>query len=72
MAPVFARVGALVYDEGGALYGFQGLRSYKAKFAPDWRSRFIAAPASTPLPLALLDVALLTSGGWLGMLGLKK
>ncbi|MBK6025580.1 bifunctional lysylphosphatidylglycerol flippase/synthetase MprF [Brevundimonas nasdae] len=72
MAPVFARVGALVYDEGGALYGFQGLRSYKSKFAPDWRSRFIAAPASTPLPLALLDVALLTSGGWLGMLGLKK
>ncbi|WP_292225182.1 GNAT family N-acetyltransferase [Brevundimonas sp.] len=72
MAPVFARVGALVYDEGGALYGFQGLRSYKSKFAPDWRSRFIAAPASTPLPLALLDVALLTSGGWLGMLGLRK
>ncbi len=72
IAPVFARVGALVFDEGGALYGFQGLRSYKAKFSPDWRSRFIAAPVSTPLPLALLDVALLTSGGWLGMLGLKK
>ena len=72
LAPVFARVGALVFDEGGALYGFQGLRSYKAKFAPDWRSRFIAAPVSTPLPLALLDVALLTSGGWLGMLGLRK
>nr|WP_295239069.1 GNAT family N-acetyltransferase [uncultured Brevundimonas sp.] len=72
IAPVFARVGALVFEEGGALYGFQGLRSYKAKFGPDWRSRFIAAPVSTPLPLALLDVALLTSGGWLGMLGLKK
>ena len=24
------------------------------------------------LPLALLDVALLTSGGWLGMLGLRR
>ncbi len=72
LAPVFARVGALVFDEGGALYGFQGLRSYKAKFAPDWRPRFIAAPASTPLPLALLDVALLTSGGWLGMLGIGR
>lgn len=72
LAPVFARVGALVFEEGGALYGFQGLRSYKAKFGPEWRSRFIAAPVSTPLPLALLDVALLTSGGWLGMLGLRK
>ena len=72
LAPVFARVGALVFDEGGALYGFTGLRAYKAKFGPDWRPRFIAAPASTPLALALLDVALLTSGGWLKMLGLRK
>lgn len=72
LAPVFARVGALVFEEGGALYGFQGLRAYKAKFFPEWRSRFIAAPASTPLPLALLDVALLTSGGWPGLLGLNK
>ena len=72
VAPIFARVGALVFEEGGALYGFQGLRSYKAKFAPDWKARFIAAPVSTPLPLALLDVALLTSGGWLGMLGIRK
>jgi lysylphosphatidylglycerol synthetase-like protein (DUF2156 family) len=72
LAPVFARVGALVYEEGGALYGFQGLRSYKSKFGPRWAARFIAAPTSIPLPLALLDVALLTSGGWLGMLGLRK
>uniref|UniRef100_A0A0N4ZGX7 DUF2156 domain-containing protein n=1 Tax=Parastrongyloides trichosuri TaxID=131310 RepID=A0A0N4ZGX7_PARTI len=53
-APVFARVGALVFEEGGAVYGFQGLRAYKAKFGPAWRSKFIAAPPSTPLPLALL------------------
>lgn len=72
LAPVFARVGALVFEEGGALYGFQGLRGYKAKFAPEWRPRFIAAPASTPLALALLDVALLTSGGWRGLLGLRR
>lgn len=72
MAPVFARVGALVFDEAGALYGFSGLRAYKAKFSPDWRPTFIAAPATTPLALALLDVALLTSGGWRGLLGMKR
>lgn len=71
-APVFGRVGALVFEEGGALYGFQGLRAYKSKFFPDWRPRFIAAPTTTPLALALLDVALLTSGGWLGLLGFRK
>ena len=72
LAPVFARVGALVFEEGGALYGFQGLRTYKAKFFPEWRPRYIAAPTFTPLPLALLDVALLTSGGWPGLLGVRK
>lgn len=72
LAPVFARVGALVFEEGGAVYGFQGLRAYKAKFGPVWRPKFIAAPTTTPLALALLDVALLTSGGWLGLLGLRK
>jgi len=72
LAPVFARVGALVFEEGGAVYGFQGLRTYKAKFDPAWRPKFIAAPPSTPLALALLDVALLTSGGWLGLLGVRR
>lgn len=72
LSPVFARVGALVFEEGGALYGFQGLRAFKAKFGPVWTPRFIAAPPSTPLAFALLDVALLTSGGWRGMLGLKR
>ena len=72
LAPVFARVGALVFEEGGAVYGFQGLRAYKGKFGPAWRPKFIAASTSTPLALALLDVALLTSGGWLGLLGFRK
>lgn len=72
LAPVFARVGALVFEEGGAVYGFQGLRSYKAKFGPNWRPKFIASTTTTPLALALLDVALLTSGGWRGLLGLKR
>lgn len=71
-SPVFARVGALIFEEANAIYGFQGLRSYKAKFGPNWRPKFIAAPTTTPLPLALLDVALLTSKGWRGLLGLRK
>jgi phosphatidylglycerol lysyltransferase len=68
LAPLFARIGALVFAEGGALYGFEGLRAYKAKFADSWRPLYIAGRPGTIMPLALLDVALLTSGGWRGLL----
>jgi phosphatidylglycerol lysyltransferase len=67
LAPLFARIGALVFAEGGALYGFEGLRQYKAKFASLWRPAYIAGRPGTIMPLALLDVALLTSGGWRGL-----
>jgi phosphatidylglycerol lysyltransferase len=68
LAPLFARIGALVFAEGGALYGFEGLRAYKAKFAHAWRPLYIAGRPGTIMPMALLDVALLTSGGWRGLL----
>lgn len=66
LAPLFARLGALVFAEGGALYGFQGLHAYKAKFSPDWRPVYMAGRPGASLTLALLDAALLTSGGWRG------
>lgn len=71
LAPLFTRLGDLVFDEGGPLYAFQGLRAYKAKFSPSWRARYIAATSGVPMVSALLDVALLTSGGWRGFLGLR-
>lgn len=71
LAPLFTRLGDLVFDEGGPLYAFQGLRAYKAKFSPIWRPRYIAATPGVPMVSALLDVALLTSGGWRGALGLR-
>lgn len=67
-APLFARLGAFVYQQGGAVYGFEGLRKYKNKFGPEWRPLYMAARPGALMPLALLDVALLTSGGWRGML----
>ncbi|HEY9217931.1 MAG TPA: phosphatidylglycerol lysyltransferase domain-containing protein, partial [Phenylobacterium sp.] len=70
LAPIFARLGDLVFEEGGPLYGFGGLRAYKAKFTPQWRPLYIAATPGTPMVSALLDVALLTSGGWAGALNL--
>lgn len=67
LAPTFSRVGATVYEEGEALYGFKGLRAYKDKFEPDWRPLYIAVLPGTSVAGAMLDVALLTSGGVRGL-----
>lgn len=70
-APALTNVGQIAFDRGEAIYGFRGLRAYKSKFQPDWRPLFIAAPSRVSLPGALAAVALLTSGGLRGLLGLK-
>ncbi|MBW3618504.1 MAG: DUF2156 domain-containing protein [Proteobacteria bacterium] len=67
LAPLLTRLGALLFEEGGALYSFKGLRAYKEKFDPVWEPRYLAAPASAPMATVLLDVALLTGRGWRGL-----
>ncbi len=44
LAPMWARIGALLYRHGDAFYGFEGLRAYKDKFSPTWTPRYIGAP----------------------------
>jgi phosphatidylglycerol lysyltransferase len=65
LAPMLTRLGAMVFEHGEAVYGFEGLRAYKDKFAPSWEPLYLAAPSRGILPFALGDVALLTSGGLL-------
>ncbi|GBF57405.1 phosphatidylglycerol lysyltransferase [Candidatus Phycosocius bacilliformis] len=62
-APLLARLGAIVFEEGEAVYGFRGLRRFKDKFNPTWKPLYLCAPPDVMLPAALLDVAALTSGG---------
>ncbi|PQM28797.1 GNAT family N-acetyltransferase [Sphingopyxis lindanitolerans] len=44
LAPAWARGAAFLFRHGEMLYGFGGLRSYKAKFATHWEPRYIAGP----------------------------
>jgi phosphatidylglycerol lysyltransferase len=44
LAPAWARSAAFLFRHGEMLYGFKGLRSYKAKFATHWEPRYIAGP----------------------------
>lgn len=63
LAPIWARVGGLLYRHGDAFYSFEGLRAYKEKFAPCWEPRYIAAPHGLGLARALLDLQTLIGGG---------
>ncbi len=67
LAPLWNRLGAFVYRHGEHFYNFQGLRHYKDKFGPEWRSKYIAVPGGLRLPLILTNVAALISGGLKGV-----
>jgi phosphatidylglycerol lysyltransferase len=56
------RLAGLLWQHGGRVYNFQGLRSFKGKFAPDWEPRYLAATGTIGPYLALADVAALTGG----------
>lgn len=64
LAPLWQKLGAMIYLRGNAFYNFQGLREFKEKFHPDWQSRYLAVPSSWHLPLALSDITALIGGGW--------
>lgn len=62
LAPIWARIGGLLYRHGATFYSFEGLRTYKEKFAPVWESRYIAAPNGLGLVRGLVDLQMLIAG----------
>ena len=67
MAPLWNRFGAFLFKHGEYFYNFQGLRQYKEKFDPVWKSKYLAAPGGFSLPLVLKDISALVSGGMKGI-----
>ncbi len=67
LAPLWNRLGALVYRFGENFYNFQGLREYKEKFDPIWEPRYLASPGGLQLPRILTNVSALISGGITGI-----
>lgn len=55
------KLARLVFQKGSHWYGFSGLRRYKEKFSPEWEPRYLAYPASLPLPILTLDLVRLVS-----------
>lgn len=70
LAPLWHKLGHMVFTHGEYFYNFEGLRQYKEKFDPEWRPRYIACPGGlVNLPRALIDTAHLISGSWSGLVG---
>ncbi len=67
LAPLWTRLGAMVFRHGEHFYNFQGLRQYKAKFNPVWTPRYLACPGGIALPRVLTSIATLISGGLKGV-----
>ena len=55
-APLWSRIGGLIYDKGEAFYNFNGLRAWKGKFQPVWHPRYLAISKAWDLPAAILDI----------------
>jgi phosphatidylglycerol lysyltransferase len=68
LAPLWSRIGALVYRHGEHFYNFQGLRQYKEKFDPVWEPKYLAAPGRFVIPRVLPNLGSLISGGLKGVL----
>ncbi|HYQ38256.1 MAG TPA: bifunctional lysylphosphatidylglycerol flippase/synthetase MprF [Pseudomonas sp.] len=66
-APLFQRLGAMVFNRGEQFYNFQGLRRFKEKFQPEWEPRYMAVPSGLDPLVALADTAALIAGGLTGL-----
>jgi phosphatidylglycerol lysyltransferase len=64
LAPLWSRLGRIVYRRGEAFYNFQGLRAFKEKFHPEWEPRYLAYPGGLSLPRVMADVSALVAGGY--------
>jgi phosphatidylglycerol lysyltransferase len=68
LAPVWQRLGALVFHTGERFYNFRGLRLFKDKFKPVWEPRYMVCQGGfTPLRI-FSDTAALIAGGFRGVL----
>ena len=66
LAPLWMRIGALVFRHGENFYNFQGIRQYKDKFKPRWEPKYLASPGALALPRIVANLAALIGGSLKG------
>jgi len=68
LAPLWQKIGNVIFQYSNEFYNFEGLYKYKNKFDPDWQPRYIAVPGGLQLAPTLLAVTSLISGGIEGVI----
>lgn len=68
LAPLWSRLGSLIFTYGEYFYNFQGIRQYKQKFDPQWEPKYIAFSSGLALPRILIHIASLISRGMKGVI----
>jgi phosphatidylglycerol lysyltransferase len=63
-AHVRERLARFIFQRGEHWYNFQGVRSYKQTFNPDWVPRYMAYQSALEWPVASASVSALVAGGW--------
>jgi phosphatidylglycerol lysyltransferase len=68
LRPVWNRVGGIIFRHGEHFHNFQGLREYKEKSDPVWTPKYMACPSGFAVPRVLTNLAVLISGGPIGLI----
>ncbi len=63
LASWWNRIGSFIYRQGEEYYNFEGLRTFKQKFGPEWTPLYVACPGLLDTPKALVDLTALIAGG---------
>ncbi len=63
LAPLWHKIGNVIFEHGEEFYNFEGLYAYKSKFDPEWQPRYLAAPSGLRIPLVLMNITTVISGG---------
>ncbi|MCX7012145.1 MAG: bifunctional lysylphosphatidylglycerol flippase/synthetase MprF [Candidatus Sumerlaeota bacterium] len=66
-APLWNRLGDLIYRHGERFYNFRGLSEFKEKFHPEWRPMYLASPGGLALAPILVHLAALIGRGLSGV-----
>jgi phosphatidylglycerol lysyltransferase len=67
LAPIWQRLGALVFQAGERFYNFRGLRLFKDKFKPMWEPRYLVCQGGLTPVGVFSDTAALIAGGLRGV-----